>query len=251
MLGLEIGGPSPIFARGGLLPLYPLARRIDNVNFAPNTIWQDSSGTGGSFVFHPGKPPGKQFVAEGADPQLVPSAQYDFVLSSHMIEHTANPLRALSEWRRVLRPGGMLILVVPHRDGTFDHRRPITTMAHLIEDFERDTREDDVTHASEALQLHDLSRDPGVTDVRAFRERIARNAEMRSLHHHVFDTRLAVAAVTHAGFDLLDVEPLRPYHIVVRAQKPLEGSLAGGLKEGGVQAILLRSPFASDRHAPV
>ena len=31
--------------------------------------------------------------------------------------------------------GGALLLVVPHREGTFDHRRPVTELEHLVADF--------------------------------------------------------------------------------------------------------------------
>jgi SAM-dependent methyltransferase len=245
--GIEIGGHSPIFARGGLIPLYPLALRIDNVNFADSTIWQDATKDGGSFVFHPGKAPGRLFVAEGADPSVIPSATYDFVLSSHMLEHTANPLRALAEWSRLLRAGGALILVVPHRDGTFDHRRPITAMSHLVGDFDANMGEDDLTHLQESLQLHDVSRDPGLTDADAFRERAEQNAKFRGLHHHVFDTRLVVDVVLHAGFEVVAVEALEPYHIVVVARKPLEGAPVSPFDDGALRAVLQRSVFPSDR----
>jgi len=246
-IGIEIGGPSSIFARGGLIPLYPLARRVDNVTFARTTIWEGAIKEGDSFTFHPGKAPGQQFVAEGADLCVIPSGTYDFLLSSHVLEHTANPLRALAEWRRLLRSGGALVLVVPHRDGTFDHRRPITTMSHLVEDFETSMGEDDLTHVPEILQLHDLSRDPGLTDVGMFRERAERNAELRSLHHHVFHTRLAVDAVIRAGFELVAVELLQPYHIVVLARKPLEGATASPFDEDTLRVALRKSPFRSDR----
>lgn len=245
--GIEIGGPSPIFAWGGMIPLYPLAKRVDNVNFAHSTIWEDATEEGDSFAFHPGKAPGQRIVAEGADLRVIPSAKYDFVLSSHILEHTANPLRALAEWGRLLRSGGALVLVVPHRDGTFDHRRPITTMSHLVDDFETSMGEDDLTHLPEILQLHDLSRDPGLTDVDMFRERAARNAEFRSLHHHVFDTRLAVDAVLHAGFELVAVEQLQPYHIVVFARKALAEAAASRFDEDALRDALRKSPFRSDR----
>lgn len=245
--GIEIGGPSPIFAWGGLIPLYPLARRIDNVNFARSTIWEDATREGNSFNFYSRKAPGQRIVAEGADLRVIPSGKYDFVLLSHMLEHTANPLRALAEWRRVLKPGGALVLVVPARDGTFDHLRPITTMSHLVEDFETGMGEGDLTHLAEVLQLHDLSRDPGVTDAGMFRERAERNAEFRSLHHHVFDTRLAVDAVLHAGFKLVAVEPLRPCHIVVLARKPHAGVAASPFDEDALREALRKSPFQSDR----
>jgi SAM-dependent methyltransferase len=38
---------------------------------------------------------------------------YDLVFSSHSLEHSSVPLFALWEWKRVLRPGGYLFLVVP------------------------------------------------------------------------------------------------------------------------------------------
>jgi SAM-dependent methyltransferase len=247
-IGLEIGGPSPIFGRVGLLPLYRMASRIDNCNFAPRTIWEGAIAEGDSFSFDARKPAGRQFIAEAGDLRMIPSATYDFVLSSHMLEHTANPLRALSEWGRVLKPGGGLVLVVPHRDGTFDHRRPITALQHLIDDLERGVREDDLTHLQEILDLHDLSKDPGARGS-DFRERAERNAELRTMHHHVFDTRLAVGAVRTAGLAVEAVELLRPYHIVVVARKALAGSAARPWSEEALRAVLRGSPFRTDREA--
>ena len=247
--GIEIGGPSPIFARGGMIPVYPLAKRIDNVNFSRSTIWQHATEKGESFTFHPGKTPGKQIIAEGADLREISSAKYDFVLSSHMLEHTANPLGALAEWRRLLRPGGALVLVVPHRDGTFDHLRPITTISHLVEDSESNMGEDDLTHLPEVLRLHDLSRDSEAGDVATFRKRAERNPQIRSMHHHVFDTSLAAAAVTTAAFDLVAVEPLQPYHIIIVARNPLEGAAARSFDEEKFRMTLRESPFRSDRQS--
>jgi SAM-dependent methyltransferase len=168
--GLEIGGPSPIFAWGGLISVYPVANKIDNVNFASRTIWNGDVIEADSFTFDSRKAPGRQFIAEGADLSAIHGGDYDFVLSSHMLEHTANILGALTEWKRVLKPGGGLILVVPARDCTFDHRRPITTMLHLVEDFEGNMGEDDLTHLVEVLQLHDLSREAEIIDVSTFRK---------------------------------------------------------------------------------
>jgi hypothetical protein len=64
------------------------------------------------------------------------------VLSSHCLEHVANPILALREWLRVMTPDGTLVLVLPHKEGTFDHQRPTTTLGHMIDDYER---EDDMT----------------------------------------------------------------------------------------------------------
>ena len=112
---------------------------------------------------------------------------YDFILSSHNLEHFANPVKALQEWKRVTRPGGGLILVLPDYSKTFDHRRTPTTVDHMFEDFERDTQEDDLTHLPEILEKHDISLDPGVASADEFHRRSLDNFNNRCLHHHVFD----------------------------------------------------------------
>jgi len=65
----------------------------------------------------------------------IPSGSFDVVVGCHVIEHLANPLRALTEFDRVLRPGGRLVLVVPDRTLTFDRVRKPTTFEHLISEF--------------------------------------------------------------------------------------------------------------------
>jgi len=43
-------------------------------------------------------------------------ASYDFVHTSHVIEHMRDVNAALKNWWRVLKPGGFLIIHAPHRD---------------------------------------------------------------------------------------------------------------------------------------
>ncbi len=120
----------------------------------------------------------------------------------------ANPLQALSEWTRVLREEGLLVLVIPHKDGTFDHRRPVTSLAHLIQDFEQQVTEADLTHLEEILRLHDLTKDTGEGDFESFRQRSIKNLDNRRLHHHVSNTSLAVEVIHHIGLQILAVEAI-------------------------------------------
>jgi SAM-dependent methyltransferase len=46
----------------------------------------------------------------------VPPERFDWVYSSHCLEHLANPGGALARWWEVLRPGGRMLLVVPDED---------------------------------------------------------------------------------------------------------------------------------------
>ena len=57
----------------------------------------------------------------------------DFVISSHVIEHFPDPIKALREWYRVVKPGGYLYIIAPHKERTFDKERPRSTLAELIE----------------------------------------------------------------------------------------------------------------------
>ncbi len=218
--GLEIGGPSPVFARGGIFPVYSIIGQLDNCNFARTTIWQSDIGLGAEYRFDRKRRPGEQYVMEATAMENFPAATYDFVLASHVLEHIANPILALSEWIRLLKHGGAMVLLLPHRDRTFDHRRPITTMEHLIADFTVGTTENDLTHLVEILALHDLGRDPDAGDMEDFRERSLRNLENRCLHHHVFDTALAVNLVEYMGLQIHAVEEVMPFHILIVALKP-------------------------------
>ncbi len=59
----------------------------------------------------------------------------DFVIANHFIEHTINPIGALENMLRVLKPGGILFFAVPDMRKTFDNRRTPTPAEHLVRDF--------------------------------------------------------------------------------------------------------------------
>jgi SAM-dependent methyltransferase len=46
----------------------------------------------------------------------VPDESFFTVYASHVLEHIKNPAEALQNWWRILKPGGHLIVMVPHRD---------------------------------------------------------------------------------------------------------------------------------------
>jgi hypothetical protein len=145
----------------------------------------------------------------------------------------------------------MLVLVLPHKDGTFDHRRPVTSLDHLVEDQDRGTGEDDLTHLDEILALHDPARDPGgAADPGAFRTRSQQNAANRCLHHHVFDTRLVVDMLDYAGWQIRAIDTCRPFHIIALAEQPAAGQAPRNAAFLADHAdYRRRSPFASDRSA--
>jgi glycosyltransferase involved in cell wall biosynthesis len=71
-------------------------------------------------------------VAPGDDLPFEDSS-LDFVISAHVIEHFPDPIKALKEWHRVVRPDGFLYVIAPNKDRIFDKDRDRTTLGELIE----------------------------------------------------------------------------------------------------------------------
>jgi SAM-dependent methyltransferase len=201
--GLEIGGPSVLFSPGNsqrlIPPVYAIAASVDNCNFATSTTWSQGE-AGRTFRYLPDREPGLQYIHNATDLASITDGSYDFLLASHILEHVANPLRALQEFHRVVKPNGSLLIAVPNQLHTFDHRRPLTTFAHLEADLAANTDESDMTHLEEILALHDLEMDKQSGSPEEFRERCLRNREARCMHHHVFDLALLDRALHHTGF---------------------------------------------------
>lgn len=203
--GLEIGGPSSVLRAGGPLPLYDRVGSLDNCDFSASTTWATHAS---DFVFSPHRPAGRNIICDGSQLTPIADSSYDFVFSSHNLEHFANPVKALVEWKRVLRPGGALILVLPFYRRTFDHRRTPTPVAHMMDDFQRNIGEDDLTHLSEILEKHDLARDPQAGTLENFQQRSRDNFNNRCLHHHVFDEHNSRELLETLGFKVqsLDID---------------------------------------------
>jgi predicted SAM-dependent methyltransferase len=71
---------------------------------------------------------------DGEQLGTIPDGSVDFVIANHFLEHCQDPLRALSNFARVLRPGGIVYLAVPDKRDTFDAERPVTSLDHLFRD---------------------------------------------------------------------------------------------------------------------
>src|SRR5579872_5073485 len=214
--GLEIGGPSPFFCKNGLVPVYDRCRQIDNINFASETLWSDASvRRDGGANFR------TQYVTDACHLSMIPEKTYDFVLASHVLEHIANPLRALKEFERVLKPGGVMLILVPDKRNTFDHRRPFTPFEHIEADFQSNVQEDDLTHLDEVLLLHDLRLDPEAGSRGQFKDRCLRNSTFRAMHHHVYSPEVLSRMLQRFDMSVLSLTQERPFHIVGFAQKVL------------------------------
>lgn len=74
------------------------------------------------------------FVGSAVDiGELVGVERFDYVLSSHNLEHLPDPIRFLQGCESVLNTGGMLSMAIPDRRCCFDYFRPVTTLAEWLE----------------------------------------------------------------------------------------------------------------------
>jgi len=95
--GIDIGGkPDPLLLYKELFPL---------INSIKTWDWEDGDA---------------QFL------NAVVTASFDFVHSSHCLEHLVDPVEGLQNWFRVLRDGGYMIITVPDEDLYEQGRFPST-----------------------------------------------------------------------------------------------------------------------------
>ncbi|CAF3335966.1 unnamed protein product [Rotaria sp. Silwood2] len=185
--GFEIGGPS--HHTWGTFGVYDIATKVDVTNFAANTLWESGLTDDSPFIWNK-QPKGKQYIRDAVDLKGIPDEYYDFVLASHVLEHIANPFKGLLEWIRITRSHGVLLLLLPFKEHTFDHKRDIDRLEHLINDYHNQTSEADLSHLNEIVRLHDLAMDPPAGNINTFRERSEKNFQNRGLHQHVYDQEL-------------------------------------------------------------
>jgi SAM-dependent methyltransferase len=136
---------------------------------------------------------------------FVPRESQDFVIASHILEHLADPLGQLADIHRVLRIGGVALILLPDRRYTFDLHRPATPLRHLIDDH----RVGMTTVSNEHVE--DFIRNTGgweerwdMPENREERERFFDLHRRRSIHVHCWtqDEFLPVLVYTSASMDM-------------------------------------------------
>lgn len=195
--GLEIGGPSAVFSY-----IYNTCQRCDGVNFRADTLWWKQSDSDRYLCEN--REMGKIYIADATNLMRVSDESYDFVLSSNNLEHIANPIKAFKEFCRVVKKGGIVVVVVPRKDINFDHNREYTPFDHLLADYDSDIAEDDLSHLSEIIELHDYELDPACGGRETFLQRAYHNFENRCLHHHVFDRKCLTELFHYFHLEILE-----------------------------------------------
>jgi ubiquinone/menaquinone biosynthesis C-methylase UbiE len=121
-------------------------------------------------------------VADGELLESIRDETQDFVIANHFIEHCQNPIGALLNMFRVLKPGGALYLAIPDKRNSFDADRPVTTLEHLLRDYHEGPAWSKYQHFEEWTRLVNK-----VEDDEAAEREIAQNLMIDySIHYHVW-----------------------------------------------------------------
>jgi len=134
---------------------------------------------------------------------------YDFVHSSHCLEHLNNPVEGLVNWLRIVRPGGYLIITVPDEDlyeqgifpSTFNHDHKHTFTIYKKESWSKSS-----------INILDLVRELGID------AELVRIELLRSTYHSKLPRYdQTISPISECGIE-----------VIIRKRKQEEIRLKGG-----------------------
>jgi SAM-dependent methyltransferase len=161
-------------------------------------------------------------VEDGERLTTVSPESQDFIVANHFLEHCENPIGTIETHLGKLKPGGVLFYAVPDKRYTFDFRRPVTPLEHMIADYEEGPERSRAGHYDDWTRLVIGEEETGTApeEIPAdWVEHRARELEAAkySIHMHVWTQaeflRLILACRERLGF---------PFDIEVAAKQAIE-----------------------------
>lgn len=140
-------------------------------------------------------------VDDGEKLATIENESQNFVIANHFLEHAQNPLLTLENMLRVLKARGILFLTVPDKRFSFDADRPVTSLSHLLHDYQNGPETSISRHYEEWVTLVEKVDNPSARKVRV--EQIQK--ELYSIHFHVW-TQMDLLQLIVALPDILGVK---------------------------------------------
>jgi SAM-dependent methyltransferase len=130
-------------------------------------------------------------IDDGEKLETIARESQDFIIANHFLEHTENPIGTIETHLEKLKPGGVLFYAVPDKRFTFDFRRPLTPIEHMVADYQEGPGRSRREHFDEWTRLVIDEESAGSADQAASREWSARRAReleaaAYSIHMHVW-----------------------------------------------------------------
>jgi SAM-dependent methyltransferase len=174
-------------------------------------------------------------VDDGEKLASIPAESQDFIIANHFLEHTENPVGTIETHLGKLKPGGVLFYTVPDKRFTFDFRRPVTPIEHMIADYEEGPERSRAEHYREwcRLVINEESPSVGTAEQAASEEWVEERAQQLedqaySIHMHVWTEHefLALILTLRERFGgIFDLEAAArvgiEFVVILRKQGPL------------------------------
>ncbi len=129
----------------------------------------------------------------------IQSETASFVVSNHVIEHTPDPIGALLEWLRILKPEGILLFSAPnYKANEFDFEKKPYPVQHLIDDFQNNGKADiSSVHIDEHVSIVDGIKDKKSQEFKRRKDDLI--ASNLHTHYHVFDEELLLKMLSYVN----------------------------------------------------
>lgn len=189
--GIEIGpGPRPQIMNGPEV-------NVKYVEEMSAGEWKDLYDKGGKYSS--GDADWSNHIVGKADNLPCADDSLDFIFSSHVFEHLANPIGHLEHWASKLKSGGIVIAIVPDLQGTKDYKHTPSLLEEFIEEYRDDVWEPTLKHYE---RWADVMPNWSGLGAEAMTSR-------RSIHVHFYCRESTASILKYATIIL----PFKEYHI--------------------------------------
>lgn len=172
-------------------------------------------------------------IDDGERLATIDEGSQDFIVANHFLEHCENPIGTIETHLGKLKPGGVLFYAVPDKRYTFDFRRPVVELEHMVADYVQGPE------GSRREHYEEWSRLVLVEEVEPEEETLARARQLEgakySIHMHAWTQAefLALILDCRSRFGgAFDIEAAArqgiEFIVVLRKQGPLPQPGGGG-----------------------
>lgn len=126
------------------------------------------------------------FKASLENMSAIAKKDYNFIVCSHVIEHTPRVIQSLKNVYEHLAKNGMFVMAVPHKEFIFDKYRQTTSLNHHIKDFEQYDRNKDILHVIDFLENAQIKYLGKTEDITQHCLNFLEGSNELDLHYHTF-----------------------------------------------------------------